>query len=48
MTLQEGIYHAPGRRPGRFFALLFLRAADGADAAAVAARSASCGRCTRG
>ena len=25
MTLQEGIYHAPGRRPGRFFALLFLR-----------------------
>ncbi len=36
MTLQEGIYHAPGRRPGRFFALLFLRAADGADAAAVA------------
>ena len=37
MTLQEGIYHAPGRRPGRFFALLFLRAADGADAAAVAA-----------
>jgi Dyp-type peroxidase family len=37
MTLQEGIYHAPGRRPGRFFALLFLRAADGADAAAVGA-----------
>ncbi len=37
MTLQEGIYHAPGRRPGRFFALLFLRAADGADAPAVAA-----------
>jgi Dyp-type peroxidase family len=37
MTLQEGIYHAPGRRPGRFFALLFLRAADGADGAAVAA-----------
>ncbi|MEA2195229.1 MAG: deferrochelatase/peroxidase EfeB [Solirubrobacteraceae bacterium] len=37
MTLQEGIYHAPGRRPGRFFALLFLRAAAQADAAAVAA-----------
>jgi deferrochelatase/peroxidase EfeB len=35
MTLQEGIYHAPGRRPGRFFALLFLRAAEGADAAQV-------------
>ena len=37
MTLQDGIYHAPGRRPGRFFALLFLRAAPEADAAAVAA-----------
>jgi Dyp-type peroxidase family len=37
MTLQAGIYHAPGRRPGRFFALLFLRAAAEADAAAVAA-----------
>jgi deferrochelatase/peroxidase EfeB len=37
MTLQAGIYHAPGRRPGRFFALLFLRAAPDADAAAVAA-----------
>src|SRR6201999_721737 len=36
-ALQEGIYHAPGKRPGRFFALLFLRAADGADAARVAA-----------
>lgn len=23
--LQDGIYHAPGHRPGRFFALLFLR-----------------------
>ena len=29
MALQEGIYHAPGRRPGRHFALLFLRAAPG-------------------
>ena len=37
MTLQEGIYHAPGRRPGRFFALLFLRAAPDADAAAAGA-----------
>ena len=37
MTLQAGIYHAPGRRPGRFFALLFLRAAPQADAPAVAA-----------
>jgi Dyp-type peroxidase family len=36
-ALQEGIYHAPGRRPGRFFALLFLRARDGADAVQVAA-----------
>lgn len=37
MSLQEGIYHAPGRRPGRFFALMFLRAEPGAGAAAVAA-----------
>jgi deferrochelatase/peroxidase EfeB len=37
VTLQAGIYHAPGRRPGRFFALLFLRAAPDADAPAVAA-----------
>jgi len=36
VTLQPGIYHAPGRRPGRFFALLFLRAAPAADAPAVA------------
>jgi deferrochelatase/peroxidase EfeB len=35
--LQEGIYHAPGRRPGRHFGLLFLRVAGGADAAAAAA-----------
>jgi deferrochelatase/peroxidase EfeB len=27
-TLQEGIYHAPGKRPGRFFAILFLRARE--------------------
>ncbi len=32
MTLQEGIYHAPGERPGRFFGLLFLRTAPGCDA----------------
>jgi len=31
-ALQEGIYHAPGRRPGRHFALLFLRALPGVDA----------------
>jgi deferrochelatase/peroxidase EfeB len=36
VTLQEGIYHAPGRRPGRFFTLLFLRAAADANAVAVA------------
>ena len=35
--LQEGIYHAPGRRPGRHFGLLFLRVAPGANAAAAAA-----------
>jgi deferrochelatase/peroxidase EfeB len=34
MALQEGIYHAPGRRPGRFFALLFLRALPAVDAPA--------------
>ncbi len=37
MTLQEGIYHAPGRRPGRHFALLFLRAAPDVDASGAAA-----------
>jgi hypothetical protein len=31
--LQEGIYHAPKTRPGKFFAILFMRAAPGADAA---------------
>jgi deferrochelatase/peroxidase EfeB len=36
MTLQEGIYHAPGRRPGRHFALLFLRASPAAGAAGAA------------
>jgi deferrochelatase/peroxidase EfeB len=35
-ALQEGIYHAPGRRPGRHFALLFLRALPAVDAAAAA------------
>lgn len=30
--LQDGIYHAPGSRPGKFFALMFLRAADHCDA----------------
>jgi deferrochelatase/peroxidase EfeB len=30
--LQEGIYHASGTRPGKFFAILFLRAGDGLGA----------------
>jgi Dyp-type peroxidase family len=30
--LQEGIYHAPGMRPGRFFAILFLQASSEAPA----------------
>jgi Dyp-type peroxidase family len=37
MALQEGIYHAPGRRPGRHFALLFLRVVPGIAAGAAAA-----------
>jgi Dyp-type peroxidase family len=37
MALQEGIYHAPGRRPGRFFALMFLRAPPAVDAPAAGA-----------
>jgi Dyp-type peroxidase family len=36
-ALQEGIYHAPGNRPGRHFALLFLRVAPGVDAPAAGA-----------
>jgi Dyp-type peroxidase family len=36
-ALQEGIYHAPGNRPGRHFGLLFLRVADGVDAPRAAA-----------
>jgi deferrochelatase/peroxidase EfeB len=35
MTLQEGIYHASGARPGRAFVVFFLQAAPGADAATV-------------
>ena len=35
-ALQEGIYHAPGRRPGRHFAILFLGVAPGAGAPAAA------------
>jgi len=31
-SLQEGIYHRPGERPGRFFGLLFLRAGENCDA----------------
>ncbi|MFG2485546.1 Dyp-type peroxidase [Streptomyces virginiae] len=34
-VLQEGIYHAPGRRPPGHLALVFLRADPEADAAAV-------------
>ena len=48
MALQEGIYHAPGRRPGRHFALLFLRVAAGRGCApARRRRSAICGGCSR-
>jgi len=36
-ALQEGIYHAPGRRPGRHFAALFLRVLPGVGARAAAA-----------
>ena len=35
-ALQEGIYHAPGKRPGRHFAILFLGVAPGAGAPAAA------------
>ena len=35
--LQEGIYHAPGTRPGRCFGILFLRAARGLEARQVGA-----------
>jgi deferrochelatase/peroxidase EfeB len=38
--LQEGIAHAPGSRPGRFLALIFLRASDGCDAARAGRRLA--------
>jgi deferrochelatase/peroxidase EfeB len=31
-ALQEGIDHAPGARPGRFFAIMFLRVAEHCDA----------------
>ncbi len=37
MTLQEGIYHAPGARPGRAFVIFFLRAAPDVDAGTVGA-----------
>jgi deferrochelatase/peroxidase EfeB len=30
--LQEGIYHAPGIRPGKFFTIIFLRVGEGFDA----------------
>jgi deferrochelatase/peroxidase EfeB len=32
VALQEGIYFAPGQRPGRFFGLIFLRTAPDVDA----------------
>ena len=35
--LQDGIYHAPGDRPGRFFALMLLRVSPGVDAPAAGA-----------
>ncbi len=37
-TLQEGIYYAPGERPGRFFALMLLRATEQRDARRVGER----------
>jgi len=36
-TLQEGIFYAPGERPGKFFALIFLRAAPHCDGGRAAA-----------
>ena len=35
--LQEGIFHAPGIRPGKAFAILFLQAVPGTEAAQVGA-----------
>ncbi|MGH4001356.1 MAG: hypothetical protein ACRDTJ_28295, partial [Pseudonocardiaceae bacterium] len=34
-TLQEGIYHAPGQRPGAVFTILFLRAAPASTASQI-------------
>lgn len=39
-ALQEGIYYAPGCRPGKFFGLLFLRVARDCDASRVGVRLA--------
>jgi deferrochelatase/peroxidase EfeB len=39
-ALQEGIAHAPGSQPGKFLALMFLRAANGCDAARAGERLA--------
>ncbi|OYQ61664.1 peroxidase [Pseudanabaena sp. SR411] len=33
--LQEGIYHAPKTRPGKFFVILFLRAGEGFNASQI-------------
>lgn len=47
MVLQEGIYHAPGDRPGRAFLILFLRAAPGLTAAEAGAALGSLWRLWR-
>lgn len=39
-TLQQGIFYAPGERPGKFFAVIFLRAAPHCDAHRAAERLA--------
>ena len=48
MTLQAGIYHAPGRRPGPLLrAAVPARGAGGRRRRRSPRRSRSCGRCTR-
>lgn len=48
MALQEGIYHAPGDRPGRAFVILFLRAAPGLAAVDIGAALESLWQIWRG